>query len=255
MSRPTRLPAQGRGASKNSPWSTDATLREGERRPEIPETISPQYIGVAGAAYAAWQLHATEALSAEVARRFRPFVSPADVCVDFGCGGGGALAGLDVGRRIGVEPNEMPRRVAASRGIEVVSSLGEIGAASVDVVISNHALEHCREPFRELVDMKRVLRPRGRVVLILPLEDWRRSRRFHPNDINHHLFGWTPLLIGNLVTEAGFHVQEISILRHAYPPGAGVLWRFLPECGFDVICVGWSMATLMRQIRVVLQRP
>ena len=77
-----------------------------------------------------------------------------------------------------------------------MSSLREVETASVDVIISNHALEHCREPFGELVEMRRVLRPNGQVVLILPLDDWRRSRNFRVNDINHHLFAWTPLLIG-----------------------------------------------------------
>jgi SAM-dependent methyltransferase len=104
------------------------------------------------------------------------------------------------------------------------------------VVISNHALEHCRDPFRELVEMKRVLRPGGRAVLILPLEDWRRSRHFRRNDINRHLYGWTPLLIANLVTEAGFEVRDVSIVRHAYPPGVGLLWPILPESMFDIIC-------------------
>jgi hypothetical protein len=41
--------------------------------------------------YAEWQLRAMEALGAEAARRFRPFVKADDVCLDFGCGATGLL--------------------------------------------------------------------------------------------------------------------------------------------------------------------
>jgi SAM-dependent methyltransferase len=218
-------------------------------------TISPHYQREAGAAYAGWQLRALEALGAEAARRFRPLVNAEDVCLDFGCGGGRILECLEVGHRIGVEPNEIPAETARGRGIEVFPTLHDVGTETVDVIISNHALEHCREPFQELANMKRVLKPDGRLVLVLPLDDWRRSRRFHPDDRNYHLFAWTPLLIGNLVTDAGFRVSSITTVRHAYPPGAGILWRHLPEYAFDGICSVWSVTALMRQLKVVAIRP
>lgn len=218
-------------------------------------TISPHYQSEAGSAYAGWQLRAVDALGAEAARRFRPLVKADDTCLDFGCGGGRILETLEVGHRIGVEPNEVPAETARGRGIEVFSMLQDVGDETVDVIISNHALEHCREPFRELASMKRVLKPGGRLVLVLPLDDWRRSRRFNPEDVNHHLFAWTPLLIGNLVTDAGFRVSSITTVRHAYPPGAGILWQHLPEFAFDGICRVWSVMALMRQLKVIATRP
>jgi SAM-dependent methyltransferase len=218
-------------------------------------TISPHYQSDAGAAYAGWQLRAMEALGAEAARRFRPLVKADDVCLDFGCGGGRILEYLEVGHRIGVEPNEVPAKTARGRGIEVFPTLREVGTETVDVIISNHALEHCREPFQELADMRRVLKADGRLVLVLPLDDWRRSRRFDPDDRNHHLFAWTPLLIGNLVTDAGFRISSIATVRHAYPPGAGILWQHLPGFAFDGICRAWSVTALMRQLKVIATRP
>lgn len=218
-------------------------------------TISPHYQSEAGTAYGGWQLRAMEALGAEAARRFRPLVQPDDVCLDFGCGGGRILEYLEAGHRIGIEPNDVPAEAARARGVEVFPTLQDVENESVDVIISNHALEHCREPFQELVNMSRVLKPGGRLVLMLPLEDWRRSRRFRLDDRNHHLFAWTPLLIGNLVTDAGFRVSSITTVRHAYPPGAGILWRQLPAGAFDVICSVWSVVALMRQLKVVAIRP
>jgi len=216
--------------------------------------VSWHYEGRQGDNYAAWQLRAADELGAEAARRFRSFCNAEDVCLDFGCGGGSILANLDVRQRVGVEPNMVPRELALSRGVEVVSALHQVEDESVDVVISNHALEHCREPFQELSGMRRVLRPGGRMVLILPLEDWRRSRRYRGNDRNRHLYAWNPLLIGNLVDDAGFVVQRCEIVRHAYPPGVGYLWRVFPERSFDVVCGITSVVTRMRQIRLVAFR-
>src|ERR1022692_4385869 len=108
--------------------------------------ISTHYQREAGAAYAGWPLRAMDALGAEAARRFRPFVKADDVCLDFGCGGGRILEGVAVGRRIGVEPNEIPAEAARERGIEVFPTLQSVEAETVDVVISNHALEHCQGP-------------------------------------------------------------------------------------------------------------
>jgi SAM-dependent methyltransferase len=218
-------------------------------------TISPHYQHNAGAVYAEWQLQAMETLGAEAARRFRPFVKADDVCLDFGCGGGRVLRHLEVGRQIGVEPNRVAADIARERGVEVFPTLQDVGTETADVIISNHALEHCRAPFQELGGMWRVLKPNGRLVLMLPLEDWRRTRRFRQEDKNHHLFAWTPLLIGNLVTDAGFRISSITVVRHAYPSGAGLLWTHLPAFAFDGICRVWSVIALMRQLKVVATRP
>lgn len=216
--------------------------------------VASHYGGDAGASYSAWQLGAVDSLAVEVARRFAPFLKSTDTCLDFGCGGGNILASLDVGTKLGVEPNEASRRVAEGRGIKAVPSLDDIPAESVDVVISNHALEHCLNPYDELVGMRTALRIGGTVVLVLPLDDWRRSRQFTGSDINHHLYAWTPLLIGNLVSEAGLVVDTVKIVRHSYPPGVRIFWRALPEKAFDRICQVWSVLAHMRQILVVAHR-
>ncbi len=217
--------------------------------------VSPRYTGDGGRAYADWQLRAVDIMGKEAARRFRPYVYASDDCLDFGCGGGSILAALKVASRRGVEPNEQPRINATRRGIDAVASLADVPSESVDVVISNHALEHCRSPFEELTQMQRVLRPQGRLVLVLPMDDWRRSRRFLAQDINDHLYAWAPLHIGNLVTDVGLHVDSVDIIRHAYPLGVRLLWQGLPEMVFDVICGVWSVLFLRRQIRVVAHRP
>ena len=121
--------------------------------------------------------------------KFAEHVDPTKVVVDFGCGGGWLLARLPAARRIGVEPIEGARDVAAAQGLDVVRSAAEL-AATADAVISNHALQHTTAPLQELKELRRALRPGGRIVLWLPLEDWRVERRPKPNP-GHHLYTWT----------------------------------------------------------------
>jgi ubiquinone/menaquinone biosynthesis C-methylase UbiE len=69
---------------------------------------------------------------------------------------------------------------------------------SADVVISNHALEHA---VRQPIALRRLLRPGGCLVLMLPINGCARSG--DPTERHqHHLYTWTPLLFGNLLKEA-----------------------------------------------------
>lgn len=53
--------------------------------------------------------------------------------------------------------------------------------------------------------------------MITPLDNWRRNihRIWSPNDLVNHLFTWSPINIGSLVTEAVFSVKEVHLYRFA----------------------------------------
>src|SRR5690349_6771524 len=111
---------------------------------------SGRYSGASGARYFAWQDRAARAVGAIEARKFQPYVGPADTVVDFGCGGGHILAALRCRMRIGVEVNPDARAQAEAQGIRTVPSTSELVANSADAVISHHALEHTLDPLGEL---------------------------------------------------------------------------------------------------------
>ncbi len=209
--------------------------------------LSGHYEGERGKNYARWQLGISAGMGAVKARHFHQFIRETDTVLDFGCGGGDLLLALTCARRLGVEPNEVAREVASGSQIEVSPTLASVPGASVDVVVTSHALEHCTRPLDELHEMRRVLKPEGRLVLLLPLDDWRTQRLYDPGDINHHLYAWTPQLLGNLLTDAGFSLERIRIVTHAWPPLVR-LWRRLPDRLFDAICFAWSVLSRRRQI-------
>ncbi len=142
-------------------------------------TLGQHYAGDAGSEYFAWQ----NATSGDVggrlnARKFARHVPADATVVDFGCGAGYMLQHLP-GRsqRIGIEPAPAAREDALSRGLRVVASAADVLPGSVDIVVSNHALEHAVEPVGELVALRELLKPSGTLRVWVPIDDWASTRR------------------------------------------------------------------------------
>lgn len=190
------------------------------------------------------------------AEKFRNHIAPHEAVVDFCCGAGFLLEQLPGALKIGIEPNSAAREAATERGIRVVGSPDEIDDATADVVVSNHALEHSLRPVDELSELRRILRPGGRLHIWLPLDDWRAQRRPEPSDINHHLFTWTPLLLANVLEEVGFVVvDDARVITHAWPPKHEMLYRLLPRRVFNLVARGWSIACKRRQVAAHATKP
>jgi SAM-dependent methyltransferase len=216
-------------------------------------SVSGHYTGGSGKAYhegvvEPWSERATT-LALPL---FRSHVGPEDVVVDFGCGSGRLLTALPARRRIGIEVNPVSAAEARARGVEVVAASADVPESVADVVVSHHALEHALDPFGELVGLRRVLKPGGRLLLVVPLDDWRRERDPWPDDPNHHLFAWTPLALCNLLGEAGFDVLECAIVSSAPLPRR--LDAVLPALGRAWVPSGaarlYAITRKRRQIRV-----
>ncbi len=156
-------------------------------------------------------------------RYFRPHVPEGCDLLDFGCGPGDVVSGLPASRRCGVEISSTSREIANEKGIDVRASLEDFRGEKFDRIISSHALEHVVDPAQILVSIRELLAPGGRFIILLPINEWseRRQRKWDPNDINQHLFTWTPLLLGNFLTVCGYRPISVTTVHQCYPPKIG----------------------------------
>jgi SAM-dependent methyltransferase len=213
---------------------------------------SPNYTEGGALAYFEYQSANSSLQGRLKSKWFQDYIAETDSVLDFGCGGGSILAAIKCRERVGVEINPHARVVAESLGIKCHNTIATIPAASIDVCISNHALEHVPFPIQALRELRSTLRPGGQMLLMLPLDDWRNQRSFMPADHNHHLHTWTPQLLGNTLLEAGFSLKEASvqIIAHAWMPHYPQLYRFTPEIVFNFFCQLYAIAVRRRQIFV-----
>ncbi|NBO72938.1 MAG: class I SAM-dependent methyltransferase [Bacteroidetes bacterium] len=214
---------------------------------------SLHYSGESGINYLTWQDSRGEINGYINARKFKRYDFSQSTVLDFGSGTGNLLNCLNAKCKIAIEVNIEAHPLITQRGIAAHASIESIPSESVDFVISNHALEHVPYPIQALREMRRTLRPGGQLLLVVPIDDWRTQKKYCSTDINHHLNTWTPLLLGNTLTEAGFQVEpnDISIFSHAWFPGYSNFYR-MP--GFDYICKIYSILRKRRQIFVRVQK-
>jgi SAM-dependent methyltransferase len=217
---------------------------------ENDERVSTYYLGRQGEDYYAWQRGCGELNGRLTAPLFEEYLRPGNLTVvDFGCGSGELLAALPAAVRHGVEPNPAARAEAEKKGLTVHARTEDVPSESADVVISNHALEHALQPYKELVELRRVLRPGGKLVLVVPMQDWRAHRDPCP-DVDQHVYGWTPRTLANLVRQAGFSFQSCEIVTRAWPPRYDAL-ASLPRPVLAALEWLTAVAARRRQLRLL----
>jgi SAM-dependent methyltransferase len=184
--------------------------------------------------------------------KFVPFVQGAARIVDYGCGAGYLLAGLDVPEKLGIEINAAARERAAANGVRTVAGTDEVPDDWADAIISNSVLEHVLRPYDELLRLRAKVRPGGRLVFVVPHEI---RSRYATDDINQHLYTWSPASAGNLFGAAGFTVERVDSIRHAWPPGYAKIRSVLGSRGFHGVARIYGLVHRTRSIRVVAVRP
>lgn len=166
----------------------------------------------------------------------------APLLVDIGCGNGNLLSEVvkrvPDARCVGLELSTARLRIAQGRLPEntLLAQIGgdnglPFGDSSVDLVLVTEVIEHLREPERLLAEIRRVLRPDGRLILTTPNSDayvlWRIAapiaRRFPRLPVIKQLLPYEHPLrtlqpidtmlalpeVGMILQHAGFRKEEV----------------------------------------------
>lgn len=165
--------------------------------------------------------------------KFAEHINPSDSVLDFGCGGGYLLKNLACARKCGVEINPVAANIARENGVECYSSLDNIPNSSINVIISNHALEHVSSPFEVLKNLRAKLVLNGLLVVVVPCEAT--TLIYDRNDINKHIYTWNPQLLGNLASQAEFKVTDVFPIYHKWPSNYLAIQRRLGWYAFHFL--------------------
>ena len=143
--------------------------------------------------------------------------------LDVGCGRGDLAASwIAAGWQVlGVEPSPEAANVARSRGVDIVGPRladARLESPQLDAVVFRHSLEHLPDPRADLRRAHDLLRPGGRLAVIVPnWGSWQR-RAFgdcwFPLELPRHRTHFTAAGLRAAATSVGF--QEIDI-RPATP--------------------------------------
>jgi SAM-dependent methyltransferase len=179
---------------------------------------------------------------------FPPF-RPGGRLVEVGCATGGRLCLLQsLGWEVrGVEINERACQVARTRyGLDVFcGELWEAGLpdASVDAVVMSHVIEHLPDPVRTLREVRRILRPRGVLIMETPNAGGLERRLFGPWwfswETPRHLFLFDVRTLSVCCAMAGLRVRSLAYsssvaawtrslaywLEDRRPAGAAAWWK------------------------------
>jgi len=101
-----------------------------------------------------------------------------------------------------LELSEIGRSSAAKFGIISHFAIEEVFGKQFDVILCRHVLEHVDSPLQILEILRPMLKPGGRLVLVLPIE--KSTAAPVAKEIDFHLFTWNPRTICNLLKRAGY---------------------------------------------------
>jgi SAM-dependent methyltransferase len=183
--------------------------------------------------YFNWQSHvgAFGAIANKI--KFEKLIKSNQKVLDFGCGGGYMLSSFQNIEKFGVEINDVAR-AEAKKKLNVFKYAKELPDNFFDLIISNHALEHCDNPLMELKELCRSLKKGGLICIVVPIDN--KKNKFKKKDKFMHLYSWSPSNLGNILETSGFDVIESKPFIHKWIPFYFRMKKILPWSVFHFLC-------------------
>lgn len=173
--------------------------------------------------------------------------------LEVGCGTGANLAMLkQFGKLDAVELDDAARAIASARG-DVAVRPGALPAelpaecGDYDMIVLLDVLEHIEADEAALTELRRRLRPGGKLVITVPAYPWLWSRH---DETHHHHRRYTAALLGDRLVAAGFRIDTMSYFNTLLFPliaGVRLLHRLMGvEAADDAMPAPWLNRALKR---------
>ncbi|MGL2962611.1 class I SAM-dependent methyltransferase [Flavobacterium sp. RSB2_4_14] len=118
---------------------------------------------------------------------------------------------------IGIEPSEKAKGIALNKGVKFAESLSSLENNSFDVITMWHVLEHVPNLDEYIVELKRLLKPTGTIIIAVP-----NFKSFDANyygkfwaayDVPRHIWHFSKTAIEKLFSEKGMKLTEVLPMK------------------------------------------
>jgi len=203
--------------------------------------------------YFSWQIYVGKFGGQANKIKFDELISENQKVLDFGCGGGYLLSSYNNIERFGVEINETAIEEAKKNGTKIFTSSKDLPDNFFDTIISNHALEHCDNPFIELKELYRSLKKNGKICIVVPCDNIK--YKYNEKDPHKHLYSWSPSNLGNILYTVGFKVLETKPFLHKWFPYRYRIKNYMSWPIFHFLCrIWWRFDNSWYQIRAIAMK-
>jgi len=123
---------------------------------------------------------------------------------------------------LGIDIEDFSINFCKNKGIKVVKDIKKIKSNSFDSILVSHCLEHLENPAQFLKEFYRVLKPSGRLLLLLPTWSKNKPVKNFESNVSQHLYSWNFYEINELLKLEGF---KIKINKFNYAYGFSVFYK------------------------------
>jgi len=139
--------------------------------------------------------------------------------LDIGAGTGDFLAAAKANswEVTGVEPSDKARDIAASKGISLFENTQDFANESFDVITMWHVLEHVPDPEIQIKELKRLLKPKGTLIVAVPNFNSYDAKHYGAfwaaYDVPRHLWHYSITAIRSLFAKENMVVHQVLPMK------------------------------------------
>ncbi|WP_333598989.1 class I SAM-dependent methyltransferase [Flavobacterium sp.] len=139
--------------------------------------------------------------------------------LDIGAGTGDFLvvAKNDGWHITGIEPSEKAKTIAINKGVKFAESLAVLESNSFDIITMWHVLEHVPNLEEYILELKRLLKPSGTIVIAVPnfksFDATYYGKFWAAYDVPRHIWHFSKTAIGKLFAEKEMKLTEVLPMK------------------------------------------
>ncbi|WP_322551142.1 class I SAM-dependent methyltransferase [Flavobacterium psychraquaticum] len=115
---------------------------------------------------------------------------------------------------LGIEPNDKAKGIAIGKGIKLGDTIEKLESNSFDVITMWHVLEHVPDVEHQVAELKRLLKPRGTIIIAVPnfkSYDAKHYKEFWAAfDVPRHLWHFSKTAIEKLFDKQNMNLEDVK---------------------------------------------